>query len=182
MTLELITTSGAEDANAYSALAVALNVAATRGNQGKLFVDTLSEQQQFAAIITWAQKIDALDFDSARLNGETQAMKFPRLKWPVIPRDIINANALAAVLGAAAFTDAATVVDYAPELDANGNVKKEKIGPIETEFVKATDAGSYSLFGFPDEVAKMLKPYLRENALIEAQGGVWSSGSASRAT
>lgn len=161
MAVDLITTPGADDANAYSDDDYVTALAPTRAAPGAVFL-ALSSDGKNSAIIAAATDIDALPLKGTK-NDPLQAMKFPTKPNTTIPADILKANALHAIDLSPAYT-AGAQTNLADITTGNGNVQELTAGPATIKYFKATATGGVAvdarLAGFSLTVARLLLPYL----------------------
>lgn len=169
MPLTLVATPGASNANAYADQAAALAVASYRvGGSATAFV-ALGSDQQIQALVSAAKDLDTSDWIGARATT-TQAMDWPRIvsgyDTSTLPPDLVRANIELAFSYAADLTsDALNTAD--PVL---AGIKREKVGPLETEYRDPTIAGGVAgvlpmdargLSRFPPLVQRLLWSLVR---------------------
>lgn len=141
----------------------------------------LSDDQKDQALATGASDIDSLEEPSPGFVGgfigdratDTQTLAWPRSgtkyasdSWPQL---LVDANIELAFTYAPAFAAPTDVVNANPQA---GNVKREKVGPLETEYFAATTESETSLKAFPTIVQRLLASLVRV-----AVAGQWLSGS-----
>jgi len=185
---DLISTPGAADANAYADLATAVSylqyrvgAAAWAGYSGEL---------QAQALVSATRDIDTLEMRGA---ADTQVMAFPRfvgtratetqaLAWPrvsagypstALPDRLVEATIELAYIYAQQMTADATLDVLNPDPSLR-NIKREKVGPLETEYFTALAVDATAPDRLPPIVQRLLTPLLR------AWVGVWGSGVATR--
>lgn len=175
MPLVLNTTVGDPAANGYASVADADQTAAYRLSGPAVGWADLESAQKIQALVTATADLDTNDFASEPLTAE-QALQFPRVAWPSIPPAIRQATIeLAFVYAAQAVADSTVDVLNAA---TNGNIKREKVGPLETEYFAPTSDVSAGLARYPAIVQRLLTRYLRVDAAEAA--GAWGSGIAVR--
>jgi hypothetical protein len=153
MPLLLTTTPGS--ANAYADRLSVLAVAAYRGVSGSVFLD-LTEDQQIAAIATTAAEIDSFVVSAASLAGAS-----------VFPPSMVRANQELAIARAAAFGDNATGDPLTPVVRT---IKRDKTGPLETEFFAPTVTDPASVQALPPVVQRLIDPWLRRQIPLPVPG------------
>ena len=145
MPLALITTPGDAAANAYTELVPVQELAAYRGAPGAAFL-ALDADQQTSAVASAAAEIDSFVVDDARLQSAT-----------TFPVDVVKANRELAIIRAAAFADGATADPMTPTLD---RIKRDKTGPLETEFFAPPTVDAASVSALPPVVQRLLARWL----------------------
>ena len=159
MPLTLVATAGDPSANAYVDVSQADAWAALRvGGSAWL---ALTPDQKVQALVTASQDLDALEsavgFCGVRAS-DTQALAWPRtgtdyaddeIPVPLQRATIELAMSYAPVI---AGTAAGDVLSPA----TNGNVKREKAGPVETEYFASGETGSATLSTYPLIVQRYL--------------------------
>ncbi len=163
MALELEVTPGADDANSYLSLAAAQALGAYRvGASG--WLEDLDADQQMATLATATAAIDALEpiLDGDK-SDEDQALEFPRDGDSTIPKKIERATAMLAFSYASAFAEDGSQSD--PLAPTRNDVKKEKVGPLETEYFDRATATENTtatslLATFPAEVQQLLAGFI----------------------
>lgn len=176
MPLTLIADPGAPDANAYADVAQADAWAALRVGGGAWLA--LTADQKIQALVTATQDLDALEsaigFCGDRAST-TQALAFPRTGTDyddaTIPTALARATIELAMSYAPAFTTASDVLNPA----TNGNIKREKVGPLETEFFGPGDSSTV-LSAYP----LIVQRYLAALLCAPANEARWGTGVAIR--
>lgn len=155
MPLTLVATVGDPDANAYITVADAEEYASYR--VGAVAWEALTSNQKIQTLVTAATEIDTLEGDPGFLYDRastTQALAFPRTDSPLsLPAILVKANAELAFKYATAF---ATGADPLGSISGNGNIKREKVGPIETEYFAAGSTAATTFERFPAVVQRLL--------------------------
>lgn len=174
MPLSLEPTAGADDANSYASLEEALEYASYRVG-GDAFLE-LDEADQVRALFTATAEIDALEDEPGFLGSrsdEEQALAFPRDGDDELPAKLVRATIELAISYAPAFAD-----DYTgdPLNDAigNGNIKRDKVGPVEVEFFESQAPGASTLERLPAAVQRLLAGFIVSSA------ATWGSAAVSR--
>jgi hypothetical protein len=168
-------------ATTYATVALAQARAELRGGAVAAAVRALSDDDILAGLTSRSIDIDTLDWIGARATAE-QELEWPRTDtdysetaWPT---RLVNAvieqffvDAVAGNVGADATTDPLT-----PDVAAS-NVKREKVGPIETEYFTPTVATDQitSVARFAPIVQSLLAPLIRSTS-----EGEWGTSIATR--
>lgn len=168
MALTLVATPGAANANAYADVAAASAVAAYRVGGSAVTWLALTADQQIQTLVSAARDLDTSDFLGSR-STTTQAMEFPRNGDTTLPANLVRANIELAFTYAADLTaDALNVADPAGQ-----GIKREKVGPLETEYRDPTIADGVAgvvavdprgLNRFPPIVQRLLTSLVRSAA------------------
>lgn len=179
MPLELEATPGAEDANAYATVAEAEEYASYRVG-GAAFL-ALTDEKQIQALVTAAGDIDTLETDPGFIGDratDDQALAWPRTGTDYdddeLPSSLVKANIELAMSYAPAFASGSTTDVLATE-SGNGNIKREKVGPLETEYFAAGSGGATAFTRFPAVVQRLLYGLV----LLPAESG-WGSATVER--
>lgn len=157
MPLTLDATVGSENANSYATVTEAVAHAEYRVG-GAAFI-ALDEEQQIQALVTATSEIDALEYEPGLVGErytEDQALAFPRDTGDV-PRRIKKATIELAMSYAPAF---AAGTDPLNADVSNGNIKREKVGPLETEFFAAFTTPASAIERFPASVQRWLAEFV----------------------
>lgn len=166
MALELVATPGAANANAYATVATARAAAAYRPGADALAWLDLDGDEQIQTLVTASRDIDTVLYWGDRATS-TQALEFPRTGTDyavdALPPPLVSATIELAFSYAPAFAAGATIDVLNPDTSA-GRIKRDKVGPIETEFFAQPKAPS--VFGatvpglerFPTIVQRLLAP------------------------
>jgi len=170
--LTLVATAGASDANSYALVSDADTAAGYRMSGPAVGWANLDASKKIQALVTASADVDTNDFDSTPLTDE-QAMEFPRVAWPTIPKGIRNATIeLAFVHAAKAAADAtADVLNPA----GNGNIKEDTVGPITTIYFEPSSGDV--LDRYPTIVQRLIRPFLRSEV-----AATWGTGIAVRSS
>lgn len=148
----------------------------------------LTGDQKDAALATASRDIDSMEevapsfvggFIGERSNAN-QPLAWPRTgteysstAWP---QRLVDATIELAFTYAPAFAAGATI-DVLNADAGNGNIKREKIGPVETEFFTARATAATAIERFPWMVQRLLAPLIRV-----ARADTWGSGTVTRAS
>lgn len=170
------------DATTYADTATADTVAETRVG-GSAWTE-LSDDDKLAALITATRDVDTLDWIGDRASN-AQALEWPRTNavdsngiaysddtWPTRLVNAVIELAFTYALPIAAGTNPLAVDTQA------GNIKRKKIGPLETEYFGATATTSVdvtTLARFPAIVQNLLAPLVRMPSTL-----AWGSAIARR--
>ncbi len=132
--------TGLSNANSYASLEEADTYHSLRGNSLWTGEDSVKE----AALIRATSSIDGM---YARYWPGTRATKEQALDWPRVdaydrdgyletglPRQVVNATIEAALI------ELQTPGTLTSELDRGGAIKREKVGPIETEYMDSSNS------------------------------------------
>lgn len=171
-------TPGADDANSYVEQDAMVDYADAR--VGGSAWTGLSAADQARSLISATYAIDSLDLLGDPTDPE-QALHFPVDGSDVIPRRIEQATmelALSYAPALAAFAAGSTgVVD--PVSPAPSNIKREQVGPLETEYFTPTAASAESvgLLSFPVSVQRLLERFVRS-----ATTAAWGSATVVRSS
>jgi hypothetical protein len=184
MALTLVATVGASNANSYATVAAGIAAAAYRvGGNAAAWV-LLSTDQQIQTLVSATSAEDALEgvigFKGDRATS-TQALEWPRTGTAyvstVLPPPLVSATIELAFSYAPAFADA-TLDVLNPA--TNGNVKRDKVGPIEQEFFAPATVDvldpTAALAPFPTLVQRLLAGLIRIPAVA------WGSAVAVRSS
>jgi hypothetical protein len=178
MSLALVATVGAADANAYADVAAATAVAAYRvGGEAAAWL-ALTADQKIQSLVTATRDIDTVTFKGTRAST-TQALEWPRTGTAygstVLPAPLVQATIEPAFSYAPAFAVGADIDPLAPDESA-GRIKREKTAELETEwFAPGTTAPYNELARYPSIVQRLLAPLV----WIAATGG-WGSAVVTR--
>ncbi len=145
MPLTLVTTPGDAAVNSYTDLASVQELAAYRGAPGAAFLE-LEDDQQIAAIASAAAEIDSFVVEEATLLGATE-----------FPSDVVRANRELAIVRHASFADGATDDPLSPSVD---RIKRDKTGPLETEYFAPATVDPAAVSSLPPVVQRLLKRWL----------------------
>ncbi len=135
-----------------------------------------SQKDAIAAVVT--QTFDSLDF-CGEAASTTQLLEWPRTgtdysttSWPV---RLVNAAKEYAIILAASVGSGTDPLNSLSS--TSGNIKREKVGPLETEYFAATSAATdaFSLEVFPAIVHRLLSPLVCSTITT-----AWGSGIAVR--
>ncbi len=153
MPISVIATPGAEDANAYSTVEEAAEYASYRVG-GAAFM-ALTDDQKVQALVTAASDINTLEtipgFVGSRYSDE-QSLAWPR-DSANLPANLVAANIELAMYYASAFSTGSDVLNRDT---ANGNVKRKRIGPLETEWFAPNSASATAFERLPPVVQRLL--------------------------
>lgn len=161
MPLELEATPGADDANAYVTVDDAEAYASYRVGSAAFLA--LTDDQKIQALVTATRDIDTLEDDPGFVGeraSEDQALAWPRTGTDTaasdeLPRSLVNATIELAMSYAPAFESGSTL-DVLNADTGNGNIKREKTGPLETEFFAAGSVSATAFARFPAVVQRLL--------------------------
>ena len=170
MPLTLNAEAGASDANSYALVSDADTAAGYRMSGPAVAWADLDASQKIQALVTATADLDTNDFDSEPLTGE-QALQFPRVEWPTVPKGVRDATVELAFVYAARATadDTADVLNPA----SNGNIKEDTVGPITTIYFEPSTTNA--LDRYPAIVQRLLRPFLRQ-----ASDAAWGSAAVVR--
>jgi hypothetical protein len=164
------------DATTYASVETADAVAATRVG-GSAWTD-LGDEDKLAALTTATRDVDTLDWIGDRAS-DAQELEWPRTgtdysddAWPTRLVNAVIELAFSYAPGIAAGTNPLATTTNA------GNIKRKKIGPLETEYFGATTASSVDVTTaarFPAIVQNLLAPLVRPATAMQ-----WGSGTAFR--
>lgn len=178
MALTLNATPGDATANSYATVAEAQAIVDYRvGSASTTAWAALSADQKIQALVTATRYIDTIgeDFIGDRTDPATQALEWPRSGTDFdddeLPATLVDATielALSFTTGMAAGT-----VDVLA-LDATAaNVKRKKVGPLETEYFKpgaGADPQPDTLARFPTVVQLLLDPLVDDEPEANVYG------------
>lgn len=175
MPLTLIATPGADDANAYADVATADAQLAYRvGASGWV---GLSSDQKIQALVTATQAIDALEADPgftiADRSSDDQALAWPRGGDTELPEALVKGTVELAFSYVPRFATGDTTDPLNPDPN-EGNIKVDKVGPIETEFFAPREDAITGLGQFPAAVQRWL------TGLVNVATSLWGSAEVSR--
>jgi hypothetical protein len=164
--LELEAEPGADDANAYATVEEAEAYAAYRVGSAAFLA--LTTDQKIQALVTATSDIDTLEADPGFVGdraSDDQALAWPRTGTDdydddELPRSLVNATIELAMSYAPAFATGSTIDPLATEA-GNGNIKREKVGPLETEYFAAGETGATAFTRFPAVVQRLLFAIVR---------------------
>lgn len=138
MALELISTPGATDANAFVDVDTAGALVLYEPESVSDAWGDLDEDEQIRALVSASSDIDALPWDTLRGDFPTnddQALNWPRGSSSVLPRNLVLATAVLAFERMVAFSDTATSDDIASlDTASTANIQEDTVGPITTKF------------------------------------------------
>jgi hypothetical protein len=179
MPLVLEATPGADDANAYATVAEADEYTSYR--VGSAAWAALTADQKIQALVTAAGDIDTLENDPGFIGERTddlQSMAWPRTGTDYaddgLPLTRVNATIELAMTYAPAFATGSTTDVLATE-SGNGNITREKVGPLETEYFAAGSGGATAFTRFPAVVQRLLFALVQ----LPADAG-WGSATVTR--
>lgn len=141
----------------------------------------LDDDDKLAALISATRDVDTLDWIGDRASAE-QELEWPRTdtdySTDAWPRNLVRAVIELAFSYAPTFSADEPTDPLAPD-PANGNIKKETIGPISTEFFAPTSTAEArtTIERFPAIVQNLLRPLIR--AVSTSQ---WGQGRVVRAS
>lgn len=178
MPLVLVATAGAANANAYSDVAGADAVALYRSGPAPVAWLALTNDQKIQQLVGVTRDLDTSDFLGARATA-TQALEWPRTGTDydstILPPRLVMATIEQAILNAADLTaDPLNVLD-----PLAAGIKRERVGPLETEYRDPTIQGGTAgvtafdprgLARFAPIVQRLLTPLVR--SLV---GSSWGS-------
>lgn len=134
-----------------------------------------TQKEQVTNVVT--QAFDSLDF-KGEMTDPDQLLEWPRTgteysvnAWPNRLRQAAIEYAIILAPSVKAGTDPLNA------LSTSGNVKREKVGPLETEYFEATATDAFSLDVFPAIVQRLLSPLVRATSVSS-----WGSASVVRAS
>lgn len=176
MPLTLDATPGVAQSNAYADVTQADAWALLR--VGGSAWAALTADQKVQALVTATQDLDALEsaigFCGDRAS-DTQALAWPRtgtdFSDAVIPAPLERATIELAMSYEPAFTTTSDVLNPS----TNGNIKREKVGPIETEFFGPGESSTV-LSAYP----LIVQRYLAALLCAPANEARWGTGVAIR--
>lgn len=177
MSLTLIATSGAADANAYADVTTAVLHASYRIG-GSAFI-ALTETQQIKALVTATQDIDTLENYPGFVGDRTlstQSLAFPRSASLTLPTNLVRATIELAMSYAPAIAADSDVLGTT----GTGNVKHEITGPLETEYFPPSypvpgNTAATTIERLPAVVQRLLAALVLQPASI-----LWGSASVVR--
>jgi hypothetical protein len=168
MPLTLTATAGSASANSYADVSAATSAAAYRvGGEAAAWL-SLSADQKIQTLVTATRAIDTVRFRGSRAST-TQALEWPRTGTDYaadqLPTSLVMATIELAWSYASAFATGATDTDVLNPDDSEARIKREKTGPLETEYFAAPaapqDAYGNVIVGlerFPAIVQRLLAP------------------------
>lgn len=139
--------------------------------------EDLESEQKDGALATAARDLDTVDWIGERASDE-QELEWPRTgtdysddAWPEL---LVRANIALALSYAPAFATGATANVLNPD-PADRNIKKEKVGQLETEYFVARTVEATALERFPEEVQRLLYSLVRR-----VDANAWGSATVTR--
>lgn len=165
MPLALVATPGAANANSYATVVEADAYASYR--VGGAAWATLTPDQKIQALVTATGDIDTLEDDPGFLGERTdgvQALAWPRTGTDYdddeLPGTLVFATIELAMSYVPAFA-AGSTTDVLAAGSGNGNIKREKVGPLETEYFAAGSTAATAFSRFPSVVQRLLFAVVR---------------------
>jgi len=181
MPLTLNADAGDAAANAYATVTEAETYASYRVG-GAAFI-ALTADQKIQALVTAAGDIDTLEDDPGFIGDRTddvQALAWPRTDTDFaddeLPAPLVKANVELAMSYAPAFATGSTT-DVLATSSGNGNIKREQVGPIETEYFEAGSTAATAFARFPAVVQRLLFALVIQPATSGWGSAVVSRGS-----
>jgi hypothetical protein len=163
--LTLVATAGDPDANAYIDVDDADELASYRVGVSARW-DLLTDDQKTQALVTAASEIDTLEAMPGFLGDRAtadQPLAFPRTDLSsAIPAKVAKANAELAFSYMGAFATGSTVDPLAATL-GNGNIKRDKVGPIETEYFAPGSVEATAFERLPAVLQRLLYEFVNHN-------------------
>lgn len=139
----------------------------------------LTDDQKDGALETASRRLDTLDWDGTRASDE-QLLEWPRTgtdysddAWPT---RLVDATMALAFSYAPAFAENGAG-DVLNDDAGNGNIKREKVGGIETEYFTAQSGDALDVATLPAEVQRLVAPLLRSTATSNYGSAVVTRGS-----
>jgi hypothetical protein len=175
MPLTLNADVGDPSANAYPTVAEAEEYASYRVG-GAAFI-ALTGDQKIQALVTATSDIDTLEDDPGFLDDrddDEQALAFPRGGTGELPRNLVNATIELAMSYAPAFA-AGSTTDVLATSSGNGNIKRDKTGPLETEYFEPGTTAATAFERFPAVVQRLLFALV-----VQTPQNAWGSATVSR--
>lgn len=167
MALTLTATPGGSDSNAYVTVADAIEYAGYRVG-GAAFTG-LTDDQKIQALVTAASDIDTLEEDPGFVGDRYAADQ--TLAWPrdvaELPANLVKANIELAISYATAFARGTDVLNR--QL-GNGNIKRDKTGPLETEYFAVGPTSATAIERFPPVVQRLLA-----GLVLQPSDNAWGS-------
>lgn len=172
MSIELVATPGASNADSYATVEEAQEYAAKRVG-GAAFL-ALEDDEQAQALFTGTALIDTLEGDPGFIGSRTssdQALAFPRDGDTTLPPNLVKATIELAISYTPAFA-AGYTGDPLSAASGNGNIQSETVGPLSTTYFEPQ--GGASIESLPVPVQRFL------SGLLVSDAPAWGSAVVTR--